>query len=615
MVKNKKAAVASEFPLPEQGLAALWRLAKSRGICRDTDEFAGTLEKMARGLFPGIGKWVKNISGLEGGKAGGESWRSIGDVCWRKGAEREERRLAGSFYTPDFLIDRILDLLWEEIIPGVMDPDKAITVCDPAMGCGFFLLRLVERLKEKRISAERIAEWVSGNVYGVDKDANAVFLARSLLWVTLSEPGAVFWPDPGKLCCGDSLLGPGFGQGGKGNGVMWGKAFPEIASAGGFGVVFGNPPYEVLTNFARNPAAKRYAEKLRSSGWYKDSLKGQINLYRCFIERGLGLVRDGGALSFVVPLSLARDGVAVGLRKRLLLKDGAEEWLLYGEGESGFDGVIQSVCVFAARKGKGAAKRVRVESSKGIGELEVDELEGFGGGVAAIPEVGAAELRLWRWIRENVAGTLGKAVEMRVGEVDQTVYRDCMRDEDTGCLLARGGHLQPFVLDSEAKAGKERFLDKARFWAKKGGVKRTLLEKIEVERVVQLGIRNMKTRPRLVAAVAPPGVYLGNSLNVFYPRNGMSSRCLCGVLNSRLLDWMFCLGSGNNNINLREMAGLPFPDDFDKTAALGVEKATERCIKAAIKGADGAGVRSEMDRHVEALYRIPAHLLNDVFGT
>lgn len=623
-VSGETAAPARTGPAPPEGLAALWRMAEAKGLCPGgADECARTLESFGADLFgPGwrvdAGVLRKGASGAGGGLP--FDWRGIGDRFWREGGSREERRLAGSFYTPERVIDRILDSMWTVVRRGAEAGEKPVPLCDPALGCGFFFLRLADRLRADGVDGERLRGWAGENLYGVDKEAAAVFLARALLWLSLSEPGRPFFPDSRKLRCGDSLLGPGFGESGgrlgfaADFGLDWARAFPEVAAGGGFGGVLGNPPYEVLTNFARHPAARELAERIRGSGWYRDSLNGQINLYRCFIERSLGLLRPGGMLSFVVPFSLARDGAAEALRRRLLLAEAAAEWTVYDEGEGLFPGVTQSACVFTARRGGGVARRIVVMSARGNAVLTSRDVADFGGGVMALPEANGDDLALWRWLRARLGAKLEDFAEMRVGEVDQTVFRDCMRDGDSGCLLARGAHVRPFHLDVRPLAGRERFLDLPRFLAKKGRQGERCRERASRWRVVQLGIRNMRTRPRLVAALAPPGVYLGNSLNVYEPCPGVSAAFLCAVLNSRLLDWMFRLGSGNNNINLREMAGLPFPDAVSAQAAGRVEAAFERCREAADGGGVPAAARLEMDLAVEECFRAPRELLDRVFG-
>lgn len=604
-------------------MPALWFSAKKKDLADDVDMFRDKLMRLGGNLNLNIDRiadptlLVTPTKSISKEDAMLFDWRKLGDLFWNVGQTPEARRLAGAFYTPERIIDTILDHLWNDIAPNAPGLDQPVTICDPAMGCGFFHLRLIDRLLAAGIERETVRQWSDSALYGVDLDAESVFLARIFLWLSLSDRDAEFIPRAEHFRQGDSLLGPAFAQKGRRGGLEWTASFPEIAASEGFSVIFGNPPYEVLTNFSRYPDSRRRAEALRTSGWYEASLQGQINLYRCFIERSLDLLQLGGRLGFVVPLSLARDGTAAAMRMRLLTRERARDWHLFSEGDALFRGVTQSACVFTATRDGGDAETVRVRSWRGDARLAVTELRNFSGNGLAIPDAGRDDLRLWRWIRKNIRTRLGDFVEMRVGEVDQTVYRDCMLDDDSGCILARGAHIQPFWLDVQPTPGHERFLDEAKFLAKKCGSGEACRRRANEWRIAQLGIRNMRTRPRLVAALAPPGTYLGNSLNVYYPLDGVNISFFCGLLNSRLLDWMFCLGSGNNNINLREMAALPCPSPYatggDDTIA-GIARAFDRCRLKADKGRKFDKEKRELDLRVEAFYRIPEKLRDLIFA-
>ncbi|MDR1518607.1 MAG: Eco57I restriction-modification methylase domain-containing protein, partial [Planctomycetota bacterium] len=523
------------------------------------------------------------------------------------------------------LIDQILDLVWDRLFPGGFPGGgDGKNICDPALGCGYFPLRLVERLLAGHPSRlPDIRRWAANHLYGADSDAGALFMAKTLLWLALSGRGEEFIPPPGRFRLGDSLLGPGFaGIPGFGTAahpdgapiVDWPAAFPEIAAGGGFDIMVGNPPYEALTNFRRRPERERLARALRQSGHYRYSLHGQVNLYRCFIERALDLLRPGGVLALVVPLSLARDASSLPLRRRLLESEAADDWSFFPESDRLFAGVTQSLCVFRAVRGGGGAGKLRIRQGGAVREWSLAKKNAWGGD-PILPFPDEAENDLCAWLRSHCRTSLGEAADLRVGEVDQTVYRDCMLAEDSGCLLARGTHLSPFRLDLDPAPGKARFLDRERFLAMRGGMAEAVAGRAARFRVVQLGIRNMLSRPRLIAALAPPGVFIGNSLNVLVPKGGLPLESLAGLLNSRLLDRLFRLGSGNNNINLAEVRRLPFPEHPDPVLALAVADAYRLCAAFAKDApADLADARGRLDAAVEDFYRLPADLRKILAG-
>lgn len=142
----------------------------------------------------------------------------------------EERRKSGSHYTPRSLTEPIVRKTLEPIFAR-LGPDAtaeqvlSLSVCDPAMGSGAFLVeacrQLATRVKQvwerhrvvptlppdedldlyaMRLVAQRC-------LYGVDKNPVAVDLAKLSLWlVTLARDHAFTFLDH-ALKCGDSLVG------------------------------------------------------------------------------------------------------------------------------------------------------------------------------------------------------------------------------------------------------------------------------------------------------------------------------------------------------------------------------------------------------------------------
>jgi hypothetical protein len=107
----------------------------------------------------------------------------------------------------------------------------------------------------------------------------------------------------------------------------WPLEFPDVfestgsGSAGGFDVVIGNPPWEMLrreeggTDTTHRRDVVRF---IRESGLYPSCDRGHVNLYQPFLERSLRLARRGGRIGLVLPWGLATDDGAAPLRKQLL---------------------------------------------------------------------------------------------------------------------------------------------------------------------------------------------------------------------------------------------------------------------------------------------------------
>lgn len=136
------------------------------------------------------------------------------------------RKTSGSYYTPDSLVQELLDSALEPVIQqriaGAADPQAAllsITVCDPACGSGHFLLgaarRLATRLAQLRAQGtpsgedfrHALRDVVTHCVFGVDRNPMAIELARMSLWLEAMTPDKPLGFLDHHLQCGDALLG------------------------------------------------------------------------------------------------------------------------------------------------------------------------------------------------------------------------------------------------------------------------------------------------------------------------------------------------------------------------------------------------------------------------
>jgi len=139
-----------------------------------------------------------------------------------------ERKLTGSYYTPDSLVQELIQsalvpVIDERITAQPDNPVEAllsIKVCDPACGSGHFLLAAARKLAE-RLAALRsddgvvtpyayrhaLREVIARCIYGVDRNPMAIELARTALWLEGFEEGRPLSFLDHHLQVGDALLG------------------------------------------------------------------------------------------------------------------------------------------------------------------------------------------------------------------------------------------------------------------------------------------------------------------------------------------------------------------------------------------------------------------------
>lgn len=139
------------------------------------------------------------------------------------------RKLTGSYYTPDALVQQLLDTALEPVVaerlsahPNAMDAERALlslTVVDPACGSGHFLLAAARRLaghlaRLRSGGTPGAAEYrhalrdvVTHCIHGVDRNPMALELARMALWLEAYTPDRALGFVDHHLVCGDALLG------------------------------------------------------------------------------------------------------------------------------------------------------------------------------------------------------------------------------------------------------------------------------------------------------------------------------------------------------------------------------------------------------------------------
>jgi hypothetical protein len=141
-------------------------------------------------------------------------------------ARGHARRTTGSYYTPDGLMQTLLDSALDPVLDQAEaeadDPIRAllsVTVIDPACGSGHFLLsaarRIATRLARARCGGvatpadyrHALRDVVRACIHGVDRNPMAVELTKVALWIETVEPGKPLGFLDTSIRCGDALLG------------------------------------------------------------------------------------------------------------------------------------------------------------------------------------------------------------------------------------------------------------------------------------------------------------------------------------------------------------------------------------------------------------------------
>lgn len=173
----------------------------------ETEELGSVYESLLE-LTPILAEGGRGFTFAEGSEARGNA-----------------RKTSGSYYTPDSLVQVLLDSALDPVLDRAEqeeDPVRALldlTVIDPACGSGHFLLAAARRIATRLALAETdgvasaadyrhaLRKVVRSCIYGVDRNPMAVELAKVALWIESVEPGKPLGFLDANIRCGDALLG------------------------------------------------------------------------------------------------------------------------------------------------------------------------------------------------------------------------------------------------------------------------------------------------------------------------------------------------------------------------------------------------------------------------
>ena len=488
-----------------------------------------------------------------------------------------------------------------------------LPVADTATGGGLFHARLIRRHADAHDEADAEIKKMDtrrffANIQLLDIDPLVVQSTKvRLLLESIRHELVSFGPEtPGKISRKEmeTLLDEGVQQGDALQGEWPWSQQPRL--------VLTNPPWLRIKDRFRgmedgSRLRKELGEQLRAlqddNKPRFSTMRGNVNLYRLFIERSLQILENGGRLRMVAPDSLLREQSSHPLRE-LLVKEHAwtQVWAIE-EANLLFPGMTQGVVVLGItangdrtnlmihgpitrsdlrRDGEGLSSRVPVF------ELKDERWTSWARDTWAVPRLprDRIERKYTLEVLDRLAllprlsdethplTTNERQVRVRVGEIDQTAHAKFIE------TWVKGKRSRPFIRGvhfSETEDG-EVFIRHPAF--------RTDIPSRASERQLAMWIGDHHPRfgPRLACqaivnahqerrlrwAVIPEGSVLGNSVNHIELHQEIQDRLisehenlesglnwLCKHLNNDDLDEWARAWAANNNVNNYELEMLP----------------------------------------------------------
>jgi len=371
----------------------------------------------------------------------------------------------------------------------------------------------------------------------------------------------------------------------------WELEFPEVffddtgrKEDAGFDAVIGNPPYDVLSSKELGRDISDLQRFIERQPAYDPSRVGKNNLYKLFICQALRLLPPEGRLGFITPMAVLGDLSASGVRGALLDRGGFTGIEAFPQKDDPtrrvFPEAKLSTTIFSYRKtsvgdGHNQPFRARVHPGRNI-EADSPALELT---TAAIPLYDPTNRTIvscsqadWNLATRIMASRrmqrLGEVAEFFQGEVNETVQRrngNLVVDGEGGKLVTRGAAVCLYVT-RPASQGSDLYLDTERFLD--GVSEDSKAYHHRHPRVVWQESSPQNNFRRIIAAQLPAGEFYNHTIN-YAPEHsaGVELSLITAVLNSKLADWYFRLGSTNAHVSHYQVSNLPMPVFADTTNA------------------------------------------------
>ena len=529
-------------------------------LCDDLKIDDNILEEVINGLYESRdGLYRYDFSLISADILGNIYEQYLGRILKKVGktskleASKAKRKSEGIYYTPTYIVDYIVKNTVGEYIKTHKEKDiENVKILDPACGSGSFLLKAYDTLEnywkekgkldqtklEDSGSYSKKVEIVTKNIFGVDLDEKAVEIAQLNLLLKIAEKRKRLPTLQKNIKNGNSLIDDPKIAGDKA--FKWEDEFSDIMKKGGFDVVIGNPPYDVIYSNSNPEEYKFYKSK---SGYI--SAEYNPNLFTLFIERGISLLRDGGILGFIVPNSIINNKYFCNLRKLILEKTIISQ--IYDLKKDVFKSANIDTCIIIIQKELNEQVRLNNKLTFYSGDADATGLE-----IKDKREITQKSFLKTNFYSFNVVTDLKfdkikEKIEkdsIKLGEIAE-VYRGMVTRDNKECIfdVQKNEKYKPLLSGRDIGRYWLKFNNKYIYFDKSsigGGCwdEKVYLNKQKL--LVQL-IRNLKLSRRLLVAYDDEKYYaLQNLNNIIIDENtGYPTKYVLGIINSSLINYWF----------------------------------------------------------------------------
>lgn len=529
-----------------------------------------------------------------------EFWKFFENISrkYEGSLDTAKRKSNGVYYTgiklAYHMVEELLDSIDHENIQNK-------TFLEPCVGLGVFVFAYIEKVSVfKQFKDIENVKTLLGNIYANDINQESLEL-YSLLFQKFAQVVFNYDIDLKDININGGLV---FNLGlGKAEYLDINNYYPEILKSGGFDIIITNPPYKNLKVEKNKYSNEKDLESDKqlyleisqiSKSLYKYTNVGVLNIYKLFVEDILTKYsKSSGLVSLLIPTSILTDKTCEKIRKYTLINHSIDKINVVAEG-AGYVDAQQALSSLLIRKGTKTSK-IRInnnfnESTKDkyaimdISKLSLDKT-GF-----AIFSLNQYEYNILEQLQRYPTVKELDYIKNLRGELDLTFHKEYIFEGKGKLPLLRGRNIGYYkVISADSENVSKDFLSVS-----------TKSSHVNLQRIACQQIANMSKDRRLTFTLVEPGFVLANSCNYLFVESNSDNLdiySLLGLMNSRLMNWLFKVTSSNNHINNYELDMLPIPNNKS-----GLKKLSSLVQKYLLE--KDKSILNEIDSYVDKLYDI-----------
>ncbi len=387
------------------------------------------------------------------------------------------------------------------------------------------------------------------------------------------------------------------------NAFEWRFEFPEVLDDEGdflgFDCIIGNPPYMQVKKGLYSSIFYPFSEG-------KDI--GKQNTYKVFIELGFNLTKQKGLISLITQSSIMCDCSAQFTRELLLKYCQIHYFVEFNKKQKLFSNVIQGVCILEFLKDrpnkehafKIAINNTQIQMSQiQYEQIKQDEILKFFP-LYEIPLIKSGEMEIVRKIKTDkilFRDLLEKSLQGNINTIHLKAIQD---QKETNGRIYKGANCHRYFLDTQYLFAKDNQITQQIF-------EKNYYQNIIVTQNITRTSDAYRIHANLIEVKNQEMLFL-DTCNLSYCKEQEHAKFLVGLLNSRLLDWLFRKTSTNNHVNLYELETLPIPQitKSNKPTADKIIALVDKILQSKEKDpkANTQGLEKEIDALVYQLYNL-----------